>query len=288
MLAENRPEPTVASVQLGRRMRKYRDEAGVSAKAAAEAIDGSTPKISRYETGRQWPLKRIEIAELLRLYERGPHEVEDTLALMEKAKLPDWWQDEAGVVPQGLGQLFAVETAADELRTVSNGMLFGMLQIEEYAREIISVHTTDQSLVEGRVRLRLRRQELLRRESPPSLLALIDESALRRVIGSHAIMRDQISHLIDLAVLPNITIRVVTFEAGAHRGLTNAFLWLKLPRETEMPDVVYTENLSGSTYFTKEDQVAGFADAFAAIETLSLEPDESAEFLCSLREFHSK
>jgi transcriptional regulator with XRE-family HTH domain len=287
-LAENRPEPTVASVQLGRRLRRYRDEAGVTAKAAAEAIDGSTPKVSRYETGRQWPLKRIEVAELLRVYGRTPEEVEDTLALMEKAKLPDWWQDEAGVVPRGLGQLFAVETAAAELRTVSNGMLFGMLQVAEYAREIIRVHTTDQSLVEDRVRLRMRRQELLRRENPPSLLALIDEGALRRVVGSRATMRAQISHLIDLAARPNITIRVLSFEAGAHRGLTNAFLWLKLPPETEMPDVVYTESLTGSSYFTKEDQVAGFVEAFTAIEAVSLAPDETTEFLRDLLKFHAE
>ncbi|MFE3308702.1 helix-turn-helix domain-containing protein [Embleya sp. NPDC059213] len=285
---ENRPEPTVASVQLGRRMRKYRVDAGVSAKAAAQAIDGSTPKISRYETGRQWPLKRIEVAELLRLYGRSHQEVEDTLALMEKAKLPDWWQDEASVVPRGLGQLFAVETAAEELRTVSGGMLFGMLQTEEYAREIIRVHTTDQSLVEGRVRLRLRRQELLRRESPPRLVALIDEGALRHVIGSRAIMRDQITHLIELGALPNITIRLVTFEAGAHRGLTNGFLWLKLPSETEMPDVVYTESLTGNNYFSKPEQVSGFADAFTSIEALALDPEESVDFLRSLLESHAE
>nr|WP_272924058.1 helix-turn-helix transcriptional regulator [Streptomyces sp. SID3343] len=267
---------------LGRRMRFLREQANVTAKQAAAVIDGSVPKISRIETGKS-ALKRIEIEALLRAYGASEETITHALALMEEAKKPDWWEDEAAVVPVGLGQLFNSESSAKTLRTVSSTIVFGMLQTESYARAIFDAHCPDDSedVKARRVRLRMRRQDLLSRESPPRLIAIIDEAALRREVGSRAVMREQIEHLIEMDRRPTVTIKVIPFGAGAHRGQIGSFIWLEFP-EDDATDVIYSDNPSGNSYFRKPDEVAAFVSTFTSIDKLSLAPADTRRFLRAL------
>ncbi|MGW0660116.1 helix-turn-helix domain-containing protein [Streptodolium elevatio] len=273
------PEPTRLRLELGRKLRSHRKAAGLTARQAAGVIEASEPKISRIETGKA-SLKRIEIEALLRAYGADDDSITKLLALMEEAKKPDWWEDESAVVPVGLGTLFNVETAAKALRTVSSTIIFGMLQTEAYAHAIISAHCPNEpeDVVVRRVRLRMKRQQLLDRDEPPEVTAIIDECALRRVVGSPAIMREQIAHLVEAGRRPHITIRVIPFSAGAHRGQMGSFLWLTFPEDDD-PDVVYSDSLTGNIYITKADEVAHFATTFADLEPLSLSPSDSEHYL---------
>ncbi|MFJ8746846.1 helix-turn-helix domain-containing protein [Embleya sp. NPDC127516] len=282
------PEPTRLRVALGKRMRTLREQSSVTAKQAAAVIDGSVPKISRIETGKS-ALKRIEIEALLRTYGADDEMITDTLILMEEAKKPDWWEDEASVVPIGLGQLFNSESSAKTLRTVSSTIVFGMLQTESYARAIFDAHCPDDSedVKARRVKLRLRRQDLLNRDDPPQLTALIDEAALRREVGSRAVMREQVEHLIEMDKRPTITIKVIPFSAGAHRGQIGSFLWLEFP-EDDATDVIYSDNPSGNSYFSRPDEVAAFVSTFTSIDKLSLAPADTRRFLHKLTMEYTK
>lgn len=276
------PEPTRLRLSLGRRMRSLRERARVTTQEAAAVIDGSVSKVSRIETGRS-TLKRIEIEALLRAYRADDATLIDTLALMEEAKRPDWWEDEAGIVPVGLGRLFNNENAAKTLRTVSSTIVFGMLQTEAYARAIFDAHCPEdpEEILVRRVKLRMRRQALLIRTEPPQLVALFDEAALRREVGGRATMREQVEHLIEMSERPSVTIRVIPFSAGAHRGQIGSFIWLEFP-EKDDPDAVYSDNPSGNSHFTRPAEVAAFASAFRSIEKLSLTPAASRQFLHDL------
>lgn len=282
------PEPTRLRVALGKRMRLLREQANVTAKHAAAVIDGSVPKISRIETGKS-ALKRIEIEALLRAYGAGEDTITDTLNLMEEAKKPDWWEDEAAVVPIGLGQLFNSESSAKTLRTVSSTIVFGMLQTESYARAIFDAHCPDDSedVKARRVKLRLRRQDLLTRSDPPELIALVDEAALRREVGSRAVMREQIEHLIEMDKRPTITIKVIPLSAGAHRGQIGSFIWLEFP-EDDATDVVYSDNPMGNSYISKPDEVAAFVSTFTSIDRLCLTPANTRRFLRKLTMEYAK
>ena len=276
------PEPTRLRLSLGRRMRSLREKAGVTTQQAAAVIDGSVPKMSRIETGRS-ALRRIEIEALLRAYRADDATINDTLALMEEAKKPDWWEDEAGIVPVGLGRLFNNENAAKSLRTVSSTIVFGMLQTQAYARAIMDAHCPEEpeEIRIRRVKLRMRRQALLARTEPPLLDALFDEAALRREVGGRATMREQIEHLITVSERPTVTIRVIPFSAGAHRGQIGSFIWLEFPEDDD-PDAVYSDNPTGNSHFTRPDEVADFAHSFRSIEKLSLTPADSRQFLHDL------
>ncbi|URN10759.1 DUF5753 domain-containing protein [Actinomadura madurae] len=75
------------------------------------------------------------------------------------------------------------------------------------------------------VEARLNRQEILTEPKghvPPALVLLIDEQALRRPVGSPETVREQLEHLVDLSLLPHITVQVV-LESGEHDGNMGAF-----------------------------------------------------------------
>lgn len=96
--------------------------------------------------------------------------------------------------------------------------------IREYNDEL---HTGQQA--DRRVELLMKRQELLARPQPPELIILHDESALRRCVGSPAVMRRQLRHLAELADRPSITLEVIPFTAGVRNGIGVPFAILDFP-----------------------------------------------------------
>jgi transcriptional regulator with XRE-family HTH domain len=114
------------------------------------------------------------------------------------------------------------EQGATTLRNWFPSLVDGLLQTEDYARAILAVSpgaTEDE--VNGRLAARMRRQQILTREDPPAAWFLADEAALRRRVGSPAIMAAQMTHLLAVARLSNITIQVV--PATEHAGLLGGF-----------------------------------------------------------------
>src|SRR5207247_2122598 len=101
----------------------------------------------------------------------------------------------------------------------------GLLQAEPYAREVNKAEDPRRSddEVERRVKLRMARQEILHRNRPPKVWAVIDEAALRRQIGGSIVMRAQYKRLLDLAALPDVTLQVLPFDAGGHSGMGSPF-----------------------------------------------------------------
>src|SRR6202167_466161 len=100
------------------------------------------------------------------------------------------------------------EQRAATLRLWQPCVLSGLLQTEDYARVILTVEpgVTDEE-VDARLAARLARQATLTREDPPGAWFLLDEAALRRCIGTQAVMAAQRAHLAGMARLPNVTIQ---------------------------------------------------------------------------------
>jgi Domain of unknown function (DUF5753) len=116
--------------------------------------------------------------------------------------------------------------------TQEHVVIHGLLQTEEYAALVIreyndELHAGQQA--DRRVELRMKRQELLARPQPPELIILHDESALRRCVGSPAVMRRQLRHLAELADRPSITLEVIPFSAGVRNGIGVPFAILDFP-----------------------------------------------------------
>jgi transcriptional regulator with XRE-family HTH domain len=259
--------PTVARMLVGAELRRLREAAGVSREQAGYEIRGSDSKISRMELGRV-RFKVRDVDDLLTLY--GVADRADRAVLLEQAERanqPGWWQIYHDVTPTWFQSYLGLESAASIIRTYEVQFVPGLLQTENYARAGVRRHHPAE--VERRVELRMRRQQVLDRDKPPQLWAVVDEAALRRPIGGRQVMREQIEALVAAARRPRVRLQIIPFEAGGHAAAGGAFTLLRFPAP-DMPDVIYLEQLTGASYLDKRDDVEHYS---AAMERLSVEAE---------------
>jgi transcriptional regulator with XRE-family HTH domain len=266
--------PTVQRLVLGGHLRRLREEAGITTERAAAVIRGSHSKISRMEHGRVG-FKDRDIADLLTLYGVGlSEEREALLNLAREANTPGWWQGYSDILPHWVEPYFGLEAAASFIREYELQFVPGLLQTEEYARAVIRLGSAPtEEEVERRAYARISRQQILHREIPPKLWAVLDEGALRRVVGSKQIMRAQLQHLIKMCDHEAVTLQILPFSAGAHRALGGAFTILRYT-EPDLRDVVYIEQLTSALYLDKPTEVDSYLEV---IEEVCLQAEPSAK-----------
>ncbi|MFD8247141.1 helix-turn-helix domain-containing protein [Nocardia sp. NPDC059691] len=271
--------PTVLRIALGSRLRQLREGCGISREAAGDAIRGSHAKISRLELGRTG-FKERDLHDLLNLYGVvDPAERETYFELARRANDPGWWQHYSDLLPAWFETYIGLEQAATTIRTYEAQFVPGLLQTADYARAVIQLGNTDET--ERRVAIRMRRQQILYRAAAPTLWAVIDENALRRPVGGVEVLREQIEHLVAMADRPSIRIQVLPYAAGGHSAAGGPFSILRFP-EPELPDIVYTEQLTSSLYFDKQRDVELYMSVMNRISVEALSPAESVRFLREL------
>jgi transcriptional regulator with XRE-family HTH domain len=277
--------PTVRRMLVGAQLRRLRADLGLSRAEAAEAIRASEWKIHRLENG-QVGFKERDLVDLLRLYEvTDPEEVADFLALAREANTPGWWQHYGDVLPPWFRTYVDLEAAAALIRTYEGQFVPGLLQTDDYMRAVVQgAHLEDSSEEVGRrVRLRMARQTVLTSDQPPRLWAVVDEAALRRPVGGREVMRGQLERLVEATKLPNMTLQVLPFDAGAHPAMVGSFSILRFP-EQELPDVVYLEHLTSAIYLNKPEEVDQYLHVMESICVRAAPPDRTAELLDQILE----
>jgi hypothetical protein len=147
---------------------------------------------------------------------------------------------------------------------------------------VVSTNRTQTSGdLKRRIELRQRRQAALERPDAPVLWAVLDEAALRRPIGGPDVMRAQIAYLIEQASRPNVTIQLLPYSVGAHAAEGGAFTLLRFA-ESDLPDVVYLEHLTGAQYIERPEDVEQYARAMDRISVDAMHPDDTVQALSDL------
>jgi hypothetical protein len=272
--------PTVRRMLVGAQLRRLRADKGVTREQAGEAIRASEWKIHRLENG-QVGFKDRDMVDLLRFYGvDDPGEVAEFLVLAREANAPGWWHHYGDVLPQWFRAYVDLESAAALIRTYEGQFVPGLLQTEDYMRAVVGGGHLDDlpEEAEHRVQLRLGRQTLLERKDAPRLWAVVDEAALRRPVGGPEVMRAQLERLIDATKLPNVTLQVLPFGAGAHPAMVGAFSVLRFP-DHELPDVVYVEHLTSALYLSKQEDVDQYLHVMESICVRSAPPDRTVEIV---------
>ncbi|WP_286900673.1 helix-turn-helix transcriptional regulator [Thermocrispum sp.] len=273
--------PTVLRMALGAQLRRLREAAGVSRETAGEAIRASHSKISRMECGRV-SFKERDIRDLLYLYGvTDPMQVESFVTLARRAKERGWWHKYDESLPDWFETYVGLEQAAKIIRCFEAQFVPGLLQTEEYARAVIqSAHSEDgPEKGEDRLAVRMRRQEILTRQAgPANLWAVLDEGAVRRTIGGRAIMRRQIEHLVEMSRRPNVTIQVLPYSVGGHAASGGSFTILRFP-ESELPDVVYLEQLTSALYLDKRQDIDNYLAVMDRVSVQALDPRRTRDLL---------
>lgn len=263
--------PTLRRRELGARLRQLRLDAGLTVEDVAGRLLCSSAKVSRIETGGRGVSLR-DVRDLSGIYGVDSGERDHLMSLAKESHQRAWWQ-EYDVKYQ---TYFGLEAAATSIADYESGMVPGLLQTEAYARAMIA--GTDPTMLaedqEHSLRARTRRQTRLTESSPPRFHALVDEAALRRVVGDRDVMRAQLIALAERAVLPNVTLQIVPFEAGAHPGIDSTFTILGFA-ERDMHDVVYVEGLMGQFYLERPTDIERYHRVFGEIAAKALDPENS-------------
>lgn len=276
--------PTAPRLILGNQLRRFREAAGVAPEDAGYRIRASRSKISRMEKGRVG-FKERDVADLLTLYGVTDSETRSSvLSLVGLAGASGWWSRYDEVLPDWFEPYLGLESAASLIRCFELQFVPGLFQTADYARAVVLLgpaavpgEDTDRT-----VALRLKRQDLLSRPRAPRIWAVVDEGVLRRPIGGHSVMRDQLSRLAEIADLPNVTLQVVPFGRGGHAAAGGSFSMLRFD-EADVPDMVYLEQLSSAAYLDKREDVDLYAGVMDRLGAKALTPPQSRNFLTRIR-----
>ncbi|MEU4446886.1 helix-turn-helix transcriptional regulator [Actinosynnema sp. NPDC050801] len=268
--------PTLRKRRLVSELRRLREAADLTIEDVARRLECSASKISRIETGRVGVTPR-DVRDMLSTYGADRTTMDELVQVAREARRRAWWDEFGDIAP---GRYVGFEADAESVRTYQGLMVPGLLQCEAYTRALIRgvLPRAEPAEVDRRVRLRKARQALLLEDDPLHLHVVVDEAALRRLVGGREVMAEQLRRLGEVGKLPNITLQVATFEAGGHAAMDGPFVILAFPEESD-PAVVYIESPRGDVYLEQPSDVAGYSDMFARLSAESLDPAASSALI---------
>lgn len=274
--------PTVRGRKLAAELRRLREAVGLSQDEAADQLGEGWNrfKLARIENAQTKPKAHL-VEAMLDLYGVDSGTRAALLDLARNAWRRGWWTDYADVFR---GSYVSLEDDAAQIDEWSPLLVPGLLQTEDYARELIRATLRDDDpYVQRRVMARMTRKALLGRSDPPApaYRAILDEAALRRPFGGPEVMREQLHALLVAGRRPNVTIQVIPFSVGSYDGAGGPFILLGFP-EHVAPDVGFVETRIGDGYAESADSVRRLRLDLEAIQAAALSPDDSAEFIAAM------
>ncbi|MEV6763681.1 helix-turn-helix transcriptional regulator [Streptomyces sp. NPDC051105] len=270
--------PTVRRRRLGQELRRLRELKGMTAEEVAERLLVSQSKISRLENGRR-SISQRDVRDLCGVYEVEDQRVVDSLMEMARDSRQQGWWHAFGDIPYSV--YIGLETDAESLRVYEPQLVTGLLQTRAYAEALVqgALPETSAADIEKRVQVRMRRQERITAEhNPLRLWVVLDEAALRRLVGNRLVMREQLEYLIEMSQQPHITVQVLPFEVGAHPGLNGQYAILEFADAADS-SVVYLEGVTSDLYLEKAHDVQKYAVMYEHLRAQSLNVEQSRQFI---------
>lgn len=214
---------------------------------------------------------------LLDLYEVSGQFRDRLTELGRASRQRGWWDAYADMLGPEYATLIALEADAETVRWYAAQMVPGLLQTEDYAREIIraTLLISPPGEIERKVKVRMSRQRVV---DDTHLSVVLDEAALRRTVGGPEVMKQQLRHLVEVASRPNIELRVIPSSVGAHPAVTGEFTILSFP-EMGAPDVVFLEHMTSNLYVEREAEVFLYTLAFDKLIAQAMAPQESSRLI---------
>lgn len=261
-------------------LRKQRIAAGLTAAELARSVGMSGSKISRFETCESG-IYLDDLEKLIDFYQLSKQRRVELLDIARNAEQRGWLRLHHAGFPEDWQTWADFEDEASALLNYEPLLIPGLLQTPEYTKAIINA--TGRGISEGRVDAlvasRRARQGIVDRSNPLDLHVVIDEAALRRQVEPDGVMARQARHLAEVAAKPNVTVQVLTQDAGLHEGLNGPFVILKYDDE---PSLVLLENKVASLFLDEDEHIQVYADVWKELADSALPPERTVEFLCAL------
>ncbi|MFI1100151.1 helix-turn-helix domain-containing protein [Streptomyces melanogenes] len=250
----------------GFELRRYREAGGLTQKQLGAIISYTGSLIGQIETARKLPTSDFSERADAALGTGGL--LSRLLPLVLRSQLPAWFQ-----------QVAELEARAVEIYTFQTHMVHGLLQTQGYAKAVLGA--VDSANLEDRTAVRLARQRILEKDSPPVLWTILSEAALRQEIGGEAVMREQLESLLSYENKPNVNIQVLPYNVGAHAGLQGSFT---LYRFSGDPAIVYTEGYGMGHPTANPDIVKDCSLYYDHLQAAALSLRDSAELIRQVME----
>jgi transcriptional regulator with XRE-family HTH domain len=261
-------------------LRRLRDDAKLHQSDVVKQLDWSISKLIRIENGSVG-ISVTDLRALAGVYRADPQTVDELVKLARATRERHWWSAYRQVLSPGFREFISYESDAARLTQMHPAVVPGLVQTEEYVRAIFTATAltpTPANQFEQLVKVRLRRQrEVLFSDDPTPYSLLLDEAALRRIVGGPAVMRGQLEHLVKLAE-DRVRLAVLPFIAGGHPGLMGAFYLMDFASPEE-ESVVYLETALGNPVQHDQSQVALYRKAFDAMLDRALRDEDAIDFV---------
>ena len=273
--------PTVPQRALANALERRREAAGLSREDVSSTLEWSSMKLWRIETARV-TVSAGDVRELALLYHLDDADTQALVELARQAKRPGWWKGMSQSLPEGFSVHLELESAARAIRRYDAQFVPGLWQTEDYARAVLSARSAASTpeQIERQVTIRMRRQQILDRTSPPppEIWAVLDESVIRRVVGGRDVMRAQLSRLRDISESTTATLQVLSFSAGAHMAAYGSF-GLFDPSDPAFPVTASTDRPAGTLIEDDPSDISQYTVIFDHLLATSLSPAESRSLI---------
>jgi len=228
----------------------------MSRRALGKLVNLTDSAVAAWESGRNIPDPKT-LARVERILGTGGllQDIVECLVTGEKS-------------PEYMGRWIHVESLAATLLWFEFRVIPGLLQTEDYARAVLRDDL--------QVKARIERQKILTKEDPPVLVALIDESVLRRCIGGPAVMREQLKYLEEMARYENVVIHVIKMESPICAQYAGPFILANYNGEAE---VGYTDDAISGGVLENSDEVARLRRTFEIFRGYALNEEESIHLI---------
>ena len=270
--------PTLRRRELGALLRALRNQKGLTVEQVAESLLCSPSKVSRMETGQGGATAR-DVRDLCNLYDVTDEAERDRMmTLARQGKGPARWQR----YELAYATYAELEEEALAVSAFQSSVVHGLLHTADYARanHESSMPRLDPGQINLQIEAKLARQRILTQADPPSFAVVLDEAALHRLVGGRQVMAAQLTKVLDMSVLPNVTVQVLPFELGAHPALESNFTILQLPDTA--PGVVFVEGMIGSTYLDRPGDLKRYRDVFSELQSMALNPKDTSDLIAGL------
>jgi transcriptional regulator with XRE-family HTH domain len=278
----------VGGRRLAAELRRLREHAGLTGEEVSQRLGWSGSKLSRIELHRIG-VKQVDLRKLLALYGVDDSYRDELLALARESKRRGAVGKAAASFPQVATYVYA-EAEAESVWSWEPQVIPGLLQTADYARAVrepwLEMFPGPPSEIDRWVETRLLRQQVLTRDPPLQLLAVIDESVLRRSFGGKTVMGQQLEHLTASSELPNVEVRIYPLGGDYPLLATAGFSYMQFPQVHEVPlhDIVSVEHLEGGYDLEDEEQTYKYRVAFEYLVRSSLDTAQSRSLMAAAAE----
>lgn len=251
--------PYIARVLLGRKLKQYRLRTNnMSLAAAARETGISESKLGKLERGVNDAIRLPDIFACSHVYTVSSEETQHLVELAKGADSPGWYHPYD--VPPELAYYIELQGAASEIDIYQQEFIDGLFQTESYLEALRASRPGTRGGPDNGLRIE-RQEAIFGSETPPEIIYLTSEAAIRRQVGGREVMRKQVRHLVEMDERDNVTIHVIPYTAGAHPSMAGSYSIMRFADEV-FPTTVYLESLHGSHYEDSDLIVDQFEEVF--------------------------